>query len=480
MRAPQRTGFSRLWRFLLTRGLAAAIGLGGAVTLDPRAFADDFQVSYAAGGKDGAGIFMGGTELRLLTAYNGKLYAGNGYWEDRPGSEGPQGAEILVLDSTGARWRVEHSFDERLPDGQRRDFAISALVGVTFATDGAGAPLSKPVSMLIASSWDRTGATRVFSRDDATGNWTATVLSQDPPLPNFLPQIRCFSSHRDRVTGADRVFAGNDPRGVFSGVFDAGTPGRIRWGSTPELDIRALSTTGFPGLGGRLRVSSFAEANGALYAAVGQQVFERIDGREPTWRLLYTNPEPHYSQTGLRGLTAIANPAGQGQVLLAAVEGNDARIVRIDPRSGTESTDLNLAALLNQAWQTRVSYVIAGYNDMTEVVDPRFGRVLVLGLEAFIPPRSPRPPGHTVLDVVHGLEGGAWYLIRHPDGHYDLRQVDATLPEIGRSLVAVRTIRQSPFPGERALYFAGYDANNTLTHNSAWVARASIDAALRP
>jgi hypothetical protein len=106
--------------------------------------------------------------------------------------------------------------------------------------------------------------------------------------------------------------------------------------------------------------------------------------------------------------------------------------------------------------------------------------VLVLGLEAFIPPPSPRPPGHTVLDVVHGLEGGAWYLIRHPDGHYDLRQVDATFPEIGRSLVAVRSIRLSPFPGERALYFGGYDANNTPMHNSAWIARAPIDAVLKP
>ena len=456
--------------------------LGFAVALSPngRAHADGYEVSYAAGGKDAAGTFTGGTEMRVLAAYDGKLYAGNGYWEDRPGAEGPQGAEVLVLDAPGARWRVEHSFDERLPDGRRRDFAISALNGVTFSTDGKGTPLAKPVSMLLASSWDRTGATRVFSRDSETGTWTATVLAEDRPLPDFLPQIRSFAAHRDRVTGADHVFAGNDPRGIFSGVFDKGATGRIRWDGAPELDIRTLSTAAFPGLGGRLRVSSFAEANGLLYAAVGQQVFERVDGREPSWRLIYTNPQPHYSQTGLRGLTAIANPGGPGQVLLAAVEGNSARIVRIDPRSGTEATDLDIGAFLNQAWQTRVSYVIAGYNDMTEVADTRRGKMLLIGIEAFIPPASPRPPGHTVLDVVHGLEAGAWYLIRHPDGHYDLRQIDAALPEIGRSLVAVRSIRLSPFPDERALYFAGYDANNTAIHNSAWIVRAPIDLALMP
>ena len=64
---------------------------------------------------------MGDTEMRVLTTHAGKLYAGNGYWEDQPGPEGLQGAEILVLDSPGARWRVDHFFDEQLPDGRRRD-----------------------------------------------------------------------------------------------------------------------------------------------------------------------------------------------------------------------------------------------------------------------------------------------------------------------------------------------------------------------
>ena len=58
--------------------------------------ADDFQVSYAAGSRDEAGRFAGGTEVRLLTPHVGRLYAGNGYWEDRPGPEGLQGAQILV------------------------------------------------------------------------------------------------------------------------------------------------------------------------------------------------------------------------------------------------------------------------------------------------------------------------------------------------------------------------------------------------
>ena len=53
----------------------------------------EFQLSFAAGSRDSAGNFLGGTEVRLLTGHRGKLYAGNGYWEDRPGLEGPQGAD---------------------------------------------------------------------------------------------------------------------------------------------------------------------------------------------------------------------------------------------------------------------------------------------------------------------------------------------------------------------------------------------------
>ncbi len=61
-----------------------------------------FEVSFAPGSRDDAGRFMGGTEMRVLAAHAGKLYAGNGYWEDRPGPEGLQGSEILVLDGRDA------------------------------------------------------------------------------------------------------------------------------------------------------------------------------------------------------------------------------------------------------------------------------------------------------------------------------------------------------------------------------------------
>ena len=160
---------------------------------------------------------MGGTEMRLLVPHGGKLYAGNGYWEDRPGPEGSQGAEILVLDTPRGRWRVDHAFEERLPSGRWRDLAVGALTEAVFSTDNSGRMLPHPVQLLLASTWDLTGAARIFTRDDASGTWAAVELAQDRPAPDFLPQIRSFGSHRDRVTGVDLAFAGHTPRGIFSG-----------------------------------------------------------------------------------------------------------------------------------------------------------------------------------------------------------------------------------------------------------------------
>ena len=445
---------------------------GAAASVLTQARAADFEISFAAGSLDPAGRFAGGTEMRLLAAHGGRLYAGNGYWDDRPGPEGPQGAQILVLDRPGAAWRVDHTFEEQMPGGRRwRDLAVGALAEARFATDGSGAPLPKPMSMLVASTWDLTGAARVVTRDDATGTWSAVTLAQDQPARDFLPQIRAFATHRDRVTGADLIFAGEMPRGIFAGSYDPAAPGQVRWSPTPELDASGVSSA-FSGLAGHLRVSSFAEANGRLYAAVGQQVFERSDGRSPRWRLIYSNRRPGHSETGLRGLTAIQTAAG-GEDLLAAVEGNAPRLVRIDPSDGNEVTELDLDEFLGRAWAMRPNYVIAAYNDMARIHVAGRGDALLIGVMAFIPRNAPIASGHSVFDAGYGLaESGAWYLVRWRDGHYDLHQVTAAF---GFPLIAPRACIASPFPGDGdAVYFAGYDAIKASAHNTAWIARAAM------
>jgi hypothetical protein len=469
-----------MFSLLIRLGCAGAVAAVWAAQVPPslaQATQGAFAASFVAGSRDNAGRLMGGTEMRVLAAHAGRLYAGNGYWEDHPGPEGLQGAQILVLDGPGARWRVDHAFDERMPDGRPRDLAVSALEEVTFATDGSGRRLPAPVSLLIAANWDLTGTTRVFARDDATGRWAVTELAQDRPMPGFLPQVRSLGGYRDRVTGIDQVFAGQDPRGVFSGAYDPAVPGHIRWNAIPELDLSAVSEVGLSGRSGHLRVSSFAECNGRLYAAVGQHIYERLDGAESHWRLVYTNRNPGHSETGLRGLTAIASPLGRDQVLLAAVEGSAARLVRVDPRDGSEATELDLADFLGQRWGMRSGYVIAAYNDIAQARAPDGGETLLIGLEAFIPPSAPIAAGHNAVNVGYGrLEAGGWYLVRHPSGGYDLRQI--TTPS-DRPLVATRSIRESPFPQEKdALYFAGYDANKVPAHDTAWIFRSTIGGAI--
>src|SRR5258707_14923147 len=273
---------------------------------------------------------MGGKELRNLLGHRGALYAGNGHWMDRPGPEGRQPAQLLRLDEPAGRWRVERNFDETLANGRTyRHLAVAALLGVTFATDGVGRPLPQPVSMLLAGTWDLGGSSEVFARNDATGAWAALPLAVRR-VTSGIQQVRALTFHRDRQTGVDLVFAGNDRFGIFSGAYDAAAMGQIRWSAAPELDVPGLAVPSSPGLS-LPRVASFAECDGILHATVGQQIYRRVDGAPPRWQLLYTNPKPGHSETGLRGLTAAAKSPGPGQALLVAAAGTAARRLRIAP-----------------------------------------------------------------------------------------------------------------------------------------------------
>ena len=102
---------------------------------------------------------------------------------------------------------------------------------------------------------------------------------------------------------------------------------------------------------------------------------------------------------------------------------------------------------------------------------------MLLGLEAFVPRTTSVPAGHSLVDVGYGqLESGAWYLVRWPDHRYNLHQIAAPFPH---PLVSTRSICRSPFPGDSdAIYFAGYDANKAPAHNTAWIVRTTLAAAL--
>ena len=427
-----------------------------------------FHISYVAGVRDAAGRFMGGTELMNFAVHDGRLYAGVGYWEDRPGIDPRSGAQVVVRDGPSAPWHSDHVFPGTL--------RLDALRSVTFTTDGQGHAIP-PTSVLLATPDDLVhGTASVWSRDDATGTWTEMVLAH----PGALTDVRALGFHHDAITGVDYVFAGantnarwldrgwtyriipQENTGIFLGVYDPAVPGRIRWKVVPEF-------THYVG-----RPMAFAEANGVLYVVIRGTMYRRVDGPTPTWVKVFSWPRPIVPKnSGLRGLVAIPNPSGRGESLLVALEGVAGRVFRIDPMAGYRAVvELDVEALLRQQWGlARDQYVIIAYNDMSMTTDPRTQEPeLVLGLQA----HDPAP----------GRSDSAWYLIRHADARYELREVHP-IPDPHRStaaLVAVRAIQVSPFPadGGQVVYLGGYDCNFTPAHNTAWMYQVELSNLVGP
>src|SRR5260221_13798850 len=73
-------------------GIVAAIAIGTLPALPAERPGEGFALAYAAGARDAAGRFMGGTAGRNPVAYPGRPYAGSGYLGDRPGGGGREGA----------------------------------------------------------------------------------------------------------------------------------------------------------------------------------------------------------------------------------------------------------------------------------------------------------------------------------------------------------------------------------------------------
>src|SRR5262249_44139646 len=110
-----------------------------------------------------------GTEIRALVAMGGSLYAANSYWRDtREDSKQLPGPQVLRLDAPSGEWVIDLQLDERMTSGPlaglHRFQAIGALASAEFRSDGGGHALASPVTVLLASTWDRSGGLRLFSK----------------------------------------------------------------------------------------------------------------------------------------------------------------------------------------------------------------------------------------------------------------------------------------------------------------------------
>jgi hypothetical protein len=410
---------------------------------------------------DSNGNYIGGTETSALAAHQGKLYAAIGFWKDTPGADPSNGAQVLVKDSATAAWRLDLAFNEFLL------YSTESLASIEFTTDIDGRALNPPVSLLMASASypPESGETgSVWIRDDASGTWMCTLQA-----PQAIT-ARVIFSHIDAVTGMHHVFAGMRNGTIYRGAYDASAPGRVRWSGAPEV----TSSSG-------LRILSAAVANGRAYATSGVAdspagvtggLYERTDGPAPSWRIVYQWPV--VGNTGLRGLTAVPDPAGGAHEVLLATRETEGVVLRIDPTQAfAETVEIDYRSYYTQLWGSLGGgAALSAYNDMPRVIDPVSGEpVWLIGLWVNHPDRY-TPPNN-----------GSYYMVRHADGRYEHGRVfDLANPvPAGVDLRATRTIVVSPFAGDagRALYFGGFDAGGDpppaqAFHNTAWIYRGVI------
>ncbi len=216
------------------------------------------------------------------------------------------------------------------------------------------------------------GYGRVWTRNDAVRTWLPTQIWESPT--NAPVQVRSLGAYTDSVTGVGYVFAGVDDGtgagGIFRGTYNSAVPGCLVWNSTPELAISATNQGVTLPTALAIRAMSFCTGTNAsggtsLFATVGIQVWERIDGANPTWQLVWTKPTVagEVSQTGLRGITV------WGSNLLVFPEGTDWSVVQLNPASGFAPTwQYNLQNLQDQLGTGfKVCYVIGPYNNMASV-----------------------------------------------------------------------------------------------------------------
>jgi hypothetical protein len=429
----------------------------------------DWNWSYISGYKDPNGIFAGGSEIMHLTTHNGMLYAANGYWEDNhwlvQKGRYKQSAQVLRLDSANGTWTVDLDLGETTPSG------IHIMKG----------NILKEITFTIMAAGNIYSHISVWVLDDETGEWAQEIVASGEPVKNMRYVPRDVEIFTDKVTGQERVFLLLGNYGIGSGVYDPDKPLKIRWDKEKEyppcggmIDVRALGIT---------------EANGKLYFSEGAVIFQRNDGEKPTYSELIDFSELideesgplNVEMGGIRGLSGITNPSGQGESLIfmwAPTRKSPGVIKRIDfdDRGNFEVVDeVVIGDLVEELLGDHISVIkiLGAYNNFYEIRDPVSGGIVhVIGMQAIF------SGDDSLLGQGRYYKGGL-YALRTADQKYHLGEINGRYEPGKAHPLGPRSFVHSPF-GDNTIYAAGYDSNFVESTGKAWIFNTDLDVFLKP
>ncbi len=427
--------------------------------------AQTWKKSFGAGNSDVNGEFMGGSEVLNLVAHKKKLYASVGYWEDETnvwyGGSNPNlgWGQIICLDSADGTWK------EDLDIGAYH-LRPEVLKQVIFTMDLQGNLLSAPDTLLIAAAYSPnyfTGvvSARTFTRNDSNATWEQTLICQGglPAGENY--SIRDMHVYIDQITGIEQIYITVGTKGIFTGVYDPNSTGKIQWNVSPEfgpVNIRPLGITA---------------ANNTLYFSSGNKLYKRNDGENPTYSVVHDfsdlNPNVNSAVGGIRGLSTISNPNGNDEALLLmwCPNGQSKGVIyRLEPDGGggfNRIYEAKISQLVEDYLPgTNVSYLLGAYNEFYEFEDPNSNELYhIAGIEASIAGGN--------YPLWNGFYRGGMFVKRDNDMQYTIEEIDGLIGANDTALVANRCYVKSPFNNDDAIYFGGFDPNGNTSTNMAWI-----------
>jgi hypothetical protein len=427
--------------------------------------AQSWSQSFAAGGYDSNNKFLGGSEVLQLVDHKSMLFASVGYWEDANNiwyggsNNNIAWGQINRLDNPSAIWQ------EDLFMGANH-LRPEILKQIIFTKDQFGNLLASPDTVLIAAGYSPNYITSMvtvtsFARSDWNGTWGESEIVQGgfPAGENY--SIRDIEMYVDQQTGLEYVFATVGTQGIFKGKYNPANPGKIDWISTAEFGPLSVRSLGIE------------VANGSLHFSSGSKLYRRIDGVSPSYVIGHDFSDLgatiNSAVGGIRGLTTIDNPSGVDDafLLMWCPDGqSQGTIYRLEPDAAEGfnriyETKLSLL-IANFLVGSNASYVLGAYNEFCEYIDPISSETMhLVGFEANI-----SGGGHPIWN---GYYKGGLFAKRDSDGQYSIEEINGAIGPNDEALVANRCYVASPFPGESAVYFGGFDPNSNSSTNMAWV-----------